>query len=114
MYLTTLFYCMDEFSWFVGIFEGEGSYYADNSGRGVIIIQMTDEDIIARAAKFMDTGYSEKKVKKALPHHKKMYHVKGCGGRKRGKYFELMKRMYPYLSKRRQEQLEKVWHYDKK
>ena len=38
---------MDEFSWFVGLFEGEGCYYYENNC-GVIQIDMTDEDTIIR------------------------------------------------------------------
>jgi hypothetical protein len=57
---------MDEFSWFVGIYEGEGSFgsrkwkrkYKDKvyEGAGIYLtIKMTDEDTIERVAKFFRT-----------------------------------------------------------
>jgi hypothetical protein len=105
---------MDEFSWFVGLYEGEGSagsrrhkkrykdwtYY---NGGLVLTIKMTDEDIIARAAKFL--GVSYKPV--GNYHHlskKQQYQVRVMGGRE-GKLAKLYQRMLPHLSKRRQEQI---------
>ena len=69
---------------------------------------MTDEDIIARAAKFLKVKYSEIKVEKE--HYKRMWRVKVNGGYTRGKLYNLMKEMYPHLSERRKTQLEKVWN----
>lgn len=96
---------MDEFSWFVGLFEGEGCYFYDNQ-KGVIEISMTDEDTIARAAKFLDVSYKSIKVKE---NRKPIWKIRARGGLTRGKYYELMSKMMPYLSKRRQENIKKVW-----
>ena len=97
---------MDEFSWFVGLYEGEGSLVM-NRGRWpnmCLKLDMTDEDTIERASKFLGVSYrpygpygSSKKV---------WYRTKKQGGRKSGLYDLLMK-MRPYLSKRRQEQIDK-------
>ncbi len=102
---------MDEFSWFVGIFEGEGCFgsrickktYKDkvyNNGGIYLTIKMTDEDTIARCADFLGVTYNKVKSK-----HKQRYRVRVMGG-KTGKLMDLWERMKPYLSLRRQEQLE--------
>ena len=105
---------MDEFSWFVGLYEGEGcsgsrkvkktyknkTYY---NGGIVLSINMTDEDTIARAAKFL--GVSYKPIKKYNKVSKKQaYQVRVMGG-KQGKLRELFEKMLPHLSKRRQKQI---------
>ena len=95
---------MDEFSWFVGLFEGEGCYYVDG-GRGVIEINMTDEDTIARAAKFLGVSYREKRTTKD---RKRLWIVRARGGLKRGKLVELLHKMMPYLSIRRRENIENI------
>jgi hypothetical protein len=95
---------MDEFSWFIGLFEGEGCYFLDG-GKGVLEISMTDEDTIARAAKFLGSSYKEIKVKE---NRKPMWKVRVRGGMKRGRYYDLIIKMLPYLSKRRQENIKKV------
>ena len=101
---------MDEFSWFVGLYEGEGcfgsrrnkkvhknaTYY--NSGI-YITIKMTDEDTIARCAKFLGVKYKETKSK-----HKQLYLVRKMGG-KTGQVRDLIEKMIPHLSQRRQEQI---------
>ena len=103
---------MDEFSWFVGLFEGEGCIYSRKTKRtlkgktyeGVEIaltIKMTDEDVIARAAKFLGNSYHSVKHK---PGHKPLYRVRKNGGLN-GKLRKLLDDMYPHLSKRRQEQI---------
>tara|TARA_Y100000389_G_C17418782_1_gene495373 strand:+ start:1276 stop:1599 length:324 start_codon:yes stop_codon:yes gene_type:complete len=102
---------MDEFSWFVGLYEGEGCYYKDSrpsikSPRGIMEISMTDEDTISRAAKFLNVNYRPIKV---AENRKPQWRIRCEGGLTRGKTFAMMKRLYPYLSKRRQEQLDNVW-----
>ena len=107
---------MDEFSWFVGIFEGEGCFGSRRHKKTVkdtiyytgglfLTIKMTDEDTIARCADFLGVKY--KPVKST---HKQLYLVRKMGG-KTGQLMDLCLRMKPYLSKRRQEQLER--HIDR-
>lgn len=92
---------MDEFSWFVGLYEGEGSIHYEKNYKVVKLkINMTDEDTIARAAKFLDCKYR----KVHSPSHQKwkpQYMVRPSGQRIVG----LFETMLPYLSKRRQEQV---------
>ena len=102
---------MDEFSWFVGIYEGEGCFgsrickkkYKDKvyENAGIYLtIKMTDEDTIARVAKFLGQTYHPVKSK-----HKQLYRVRQMGGASKGKLYDLAQRMLPHLSKRRQEQV---------
>ena len=101
---------MDEFSWFVGLYEGEGCYYRENlkgcSPRGILQIDMTDEDTIKRAADFLGCKYRQIKVR---GNRKPQWRVAFKGGVIRGRVYNLMKRMYPYLSERRKTQLNNVW-----
>ena len=102
---------MDEFSWFVGIYEGEGSFgsrvckkkYKGKEYRNpgiYLTIKMTDEDTIARVAKFLGVSYHP--VKSV---HKQLYRVRQMGGASKGKLYDLIQRMLPHLSQRRQEQI---------
>jgi len=96
---------MDEFSWFIGLFEGEGCVYADC--RNVVIsIAMADEDVIQRAAKFLNCSYHSVKPKKEG--YKTQYRTKKNGGATRGYVYDLLKRMKPHLSSRRQKQIDTV------
>ncbi len=110
---------MDEFSWFVGIYEGEGSFgsrkwkrkYKDKvyEGAGIYLtIKMTDEDTIERVAKFLGQKYSEvEKNDRIKKGYKRTYRVRQMGGiNDNGKLFILVQKMIPYLSKRRREQIE--------
>ena len=108
---------MDTFSWFVGIFEGEGSFDVQTKRKTVngkvyefpnirLVIKMTDEDTIAKCAEFLGVGYhvTDKKYTERMG-RKTIYRVVKCGG-KNGKLRDLLERMRPHLSQRRQEQLD--------
>ena len=106
---------MDEFSWFVGIFEGEGCFgsrrhkkrHKDTiyySGGLFLTIKMTDEDTISRVSNFL--GVSYKRVKGSKETYKDLFLVRKMGGKK-GQLMDLCMKMKPHLSKRRQEQLER-------
>ena len=105
---------IDEFSWFVGLYEGEGCCGSRICKKTVkdttylnggiyLTIKMTDEDTIARAAKFL--GVSYKKITNRSPLSKKQAYMVRVMGGKKGKLYDLFQRMLPYLSKRRQEQV---------
>ena len=114
---------MDEFSWFVGIYEGEGSMYSRKGKRKhtlvsgeekeydytsvCLTIKMTDEDVIARVAKFLGQKYSEvERADRDAKGYKRIYRVRQTGS-PTGKLRKLLDKMYPYLSKRRQAQIDK-------
>ena len=108
---------MDEFSWFVGIYEGEGCFgsrickkkYKDREYRNggiYLTIKMTDEDTIARVAKFLGQSYGvvDKKATERMG-RKTLYRVRQMGGPSSGKLYDLAQKMLPHLSQRRQEQI---------
>ncbi len=110
---------MDDFSWFVGLYEGEGSFGSRlwkkktknkvYTGSGIYLtIKMTDEDVIAKAAEFLGQKYSEVERKdRESKGYKRCYRVRQMGGVGEGcKLYDLMMKMKPHLSKRRQEQIE--------
>ena len=107
---------MDEFSWFVGLYEGEGCLIAASKpgrkeGRDnrywnlCMSIKMTDEDTIARAAKFLGVSYKQSKCPSSPEHWKPIYRVRKSGGLK-GELYDLMMRMKPHLCQRRQDQFD--------
>ena len=106
---------MDTFSWFVGIFEGEGCVgsrrnkkthkgYIYHTGGVFLTIKMTDEDTIAKCAEFLGVKYKE--VPPSKPGYKPLYLVRKMGG-KTGQLMDLLGKMKPHLSVRRQEQVER-------
>ena len=106
---------MDEFSWFVGLYEGEGCLSSriwkkkdKKSGKEykgasiTLTIKMTDEDVIERAGKFI--GVSHHQLKK-IEGRKTVYRISKNGGIE-GNLRDLLNKMYPHLSKRRQKQID--------
>jgi hypothetical protein len=91
--------------WLAGILEAEGSFIAplpSAPNTPVISIAMTDEDIIARVAEIFSVKYHP-----ARPHnekHKLAYvaHLKGY------RAADLMRELYPLMSLRRQEQINRA------
>ena len=109
---------MDEFSWFVGLYEGEGSLYVRKGHKTVkgkryefvnlaLTIKMVDEDVIARAAKFLNISYhpTDQKYLREHPERKPLFRVVKVGSVDGG-LRELLNKMYPHLSKRRQRQID--------
>ena len=110
---------MDDFSWFVGLYEGEGCVQAASKpGRKegkenrywnlCMVIKMTDEEPIARAAKFLGVKYKiQEEASRVGKGYKPIYRVRKSGGLK-GELYDLMMRMKPHLCQRRQEQFDAV------
>ena len=103
---------MDEFSWIVGLIEGEGNFYGSKKGQFVLTIRMTDEDIIERAAKF----FGGVKYKTFMPEEnanvvgvKRIYQIRKCGGVTRGELHNFIQKAYPHFSERRQSQIDR-WY----
>ena len=92
--------------WLVGILEGEGSFVRgapSSPNRVVIQCQMTDEDTIAKLAELFDTKYWSSKDNRN-PNWKRLYMATLRGK----KAIELMNQIKPYMSLRRQEQIQKA------
>ena len=109
---------MDEFSWFVGLYEGEGCFTFNTKpgrkpgrenryGHLCLQIKMTDEDTIQRAANFLGVKYNVTDRSKENPRYKTIYRVRKQGGMN-GELMDLITRMKPHLCKRRQEQIDEA------
>ena len=110
---------IDEFSWFVGFYEGEGTITSSKSHGTKIAIRIrnTDYDNVLRSSKFL--GVKPLKVsrirkdgtkKEYIPdHHKDMWEVTKSGGCKKGFLFNLYQKMYPHLSLHRREQIDNTY-----
>ena len=106
-----------ELAWFIGIFEGEGCLGARRIKRTIkgktyfngelyLTIKMTDEDTIARVAKFLGNSYHATDQKEVAKLGKKpLWRVRKNGG-PNGKVRELLEEIKPFLSKRRQQQVD--------
>jgi len=96
---------MDDFSWFIGIIEGE-AYFGIQKDRNSpeFVISMCDDDIIEKLSKFLDSP-----IRSYVPSGKnvsggsyKTQHRIQIRGRKA---WIIMQKVEPYLSKRRKEQI---------
>ena len=110
---------IDEFSWFVGLYEGEGTLYSPPSYNGVRMrLRTTDKDIALRVCKFLEIKkpYKITRIRKDgtkkeyIPdHYKDMYEITKTGGCKGGFLFNLYQKMYPHLSLHRREQIDNTY-----
>lgn len=94
---------MDDFSWFIGIIEGE-AYFGINKNSPEFVISMCDDDIIEKISKMLDA-----RIRTFVPSGKnvsggdyKTQHRIQLRGRKA---WTLMQKVEPYLSNRRKEQI---------
>jgi hypothetical protein len=90
------------FQWVVGLLEGEGSFMAgapSEPNRLRISIAMTDEDVIARFAAFVNLKYSA--LASRSEQHKNVFRVTIRGAHAA----EFMKQVQPHLGQRRQQQI---------
>ena len=103
---------MDEFSWIVGLIEGEGNFYGSKKGQFVLTVRMTDEDVIQR----LSTYFGGVKYKTFMPEEnsnvtgkKQIFQFRKSGGVTRGELHNFIQKAYPFFSLRRQEQIDK-WY----
>lgn len=91
--------------WLVGLLEGEGSFMrgspsSPNSPR--IAVQMTDEDVVARAAALLGVGYTKNGADPRNPNWKLTFSAKVRGARA----VDLMLQLQPYMGARRYAQID--------
>ncbi len=99
---------MDDYSWFVGIIEGEGYFGIDKRKNSpAFTISMCDRDIMEKLAEMLDgnmcTNVPSGKTVKGES-YKTQYRI-ALHGRKA---WALMENVEPYLSERRKEQIRVV------
>lgn len=96
----------EDLMWLAGLLEGEGSFLAgppSHPRQPAIAIDMTDLDVIQKAANLLEVNYIQR-IKKKNPKWKPSFSV-----RKRGlAALELMKVLRPLMGKRRQEQIDRA------
>lgn len=91
-----------EFYWLVGLLEGEGSFMKGSPSKPnnpKITIEMTDRDIVEKVAKIFNRACTPIKARKVK--WKQTFSTKLTGKRA----IDLMVEMKPFLSNRRQEQI---------
>lgn len=86
-------------SWLAALLDGEGSFFkGKKNGLVRIECQMTDEDLIARAARLMGVGYGKRKP---IPGRKAVYRLALAGPRAE----IVMRELAPLMGARRQQQI---------
>ena len=97
---------MDNFSWFIGLIEGE-AYFGIDKNSPEFIISMCDEDIIEKLSEMLDADYRSftPSGKNSAGGSYKTQHRLSVRGRKA---WMLMEKVEPFLSARRKEQISKV------
>ena len=92
--------------WLAGLYEGEGSFIKgppSNPHTPRVSLQMTDEDVMEKAASLLGTTYSKCKRRKPK-HHKESFIVMLRGQNA----VDFMRQIYPLMSKRRKQQMQKA------
>ncbi|OLE53864.1 MAG: hypothetical protein AUG51_11300 [Acidobacteria bacterium 13_1_20CM_3_53_8] len=92
-----------DFYWLCGLLEGEGSFMKGPPSRPqypILTVTSTDEDVIQRVSILFGVTYCV--VRKRQSHWRQSYSTRMHGR----KAVELMLRMRPHMSKRRQEQID--------
>jgi hypothetical protein len=92
-----------DFYWLIGLLEGEGSFTRSPPSapnRPSISLQMTDEDVVLRAAILLKTTYYTFTPKNRKHKVSYLLHVRGA------KAVFLMGKFQPHMSKRRQNQIQ--------
>ena len=94
--------------WVAGLLEGEGCFYVQKShathptkARPRIQIQMTDEDVIARAARILECGYN----RSLPPSRRKPTYVIAVTG---AKATALMRQLLPHMGERRSAKIREI------
>ena len=99
---------MDDFSWFIGIAEGEACFhYHRKKNSPEFVISMTDEDIVEKVAKMLDADYKtwQPGGVSVSGGKYKIQHRVAVRGRKAVK---IMEKVLPYMGKRRQEKITEI------
>ena len=89
---------MDDFSWLVGIMEGEGCFGCYTDGPEVIFAS-TDIDVVEKVSHLLEKNFTKQKTS-----GKPCWKVKVKGR----KALYIANNLYPYLSQRRKEQVDKM------
>lgn len=85
--------------WLAGLLEGEGCFAF--AGTPKIILEMTDEDVVERAA-FLINSYVKARTPK--PNRKQVFHTEATGERARN----VMEAILPHMGKRRSAKIREV------
>lgn len=89
---------VEDFHWLVGLLEGEGTFMfgaPSSPNNPVVRLQMTDEDVVARAAALMGVGYLALKARNSRCKPSFVCALKGKPA------IDLMSLLLPYMSARR-------------
>jgi hypothetical protein len=99
-----------DIAWLAGLLEGEGSFFMSRTPNGdvmyqypLIVVSMTDEDVIERVARFFGTKVYRYKYDKR-PGHKATYKAVVSGSRAAG----LMEMILPWMGVRRSAKIKEL------
>lgn len=93
-----------EIAWLAGLLEGEGSFFMSRFGEyqyPMIVVSMTDQDVIERVARIFGTAIYPQKLDKRYPNGKRAYRVSTTGHKAIG----LMEQLLPWMGERRSQKI---------
>jgi hypothetical protein len=94
-----------DLAWLAGLWEGEGTFMTGPPSRHhkpVMLLRMTDRDVVEQAAKLMDRTVSE--IRRAQKHYKRVYGIS-----LRGKFAVIwMIKLRSRMGKRRRSQIDRA------
>lgn len=96
-----------DIAWLAGLLEGEGSFMKGPPSRPrlpIVILSMTDEDVVLRASKMFGVGYIRSRRGEARG-WKNSFITKVVGKRA----LLVMKAVYPHMGSRRKKQIEEAF-----
>lgn len=94
-----------DLAWLAGLLEGEGSFLApapSAPNRPVVVLAMTDEEVVRKAAALMGATYFHCRRDERNPTWKPYWSVRLRGARA----VQLMHLLRPYMGRRRQGQID--------
>jgi len=94
-----------ELGWLIGIIEGEGTIFVERYGYPRIKVSMTDKDTIIKVASLLQSSMVKDDWHKRHYPQKQIQWKTSISGVKAAKWIRLI---YPFMSKRRQKQIEKA------
>jgi len=84
-----------ETAWLAGLLEGEGCFAANGKHGIKIMLQMTDKDVVEKAAKLLEVNLSG--FQDERPHRKATWRFQLCGDRA----VQVMEILLPFMGERR-------------
>lgn len=96
----------EQIAWLAGLLEGEASFSLHAGGHPKLDLEMSDEDVIAKAANLIGARLRPQHRTKNKPHYKATWRVNICGS----KAIPILEKILPFMGMRRTKKIEEILH----